>query len=426
MSIPSKIDRRSFLRRTAGVAALPILIPASSRRAQGAVAANERIAMGAIGIGGRGSYDLQWFMQNPDVQFVAMCDARRDRRDAAKSLIDNAYGNSDCATYRDLRDMLARDDIDAVLIATSDRWHSLASIMAMRAGKDVFCEKPLGMNVRETQVLAEVAKQTKRVFQVCTQRRSEPNFVYIVELARKGYLGKLHTLTAHIVHGFAPHVWLPAEPEPPKDELDWELFLGPVPYHPYNRDYVDRRHAHADFWAGGLHEWGAHTFDLCQFANDTALTGPTRFVFPNNDTSEGLVAQYENGVNLTMTAGGFPGTCGVRFEGDEGTAMCADGVMPEVSPVSLLGERETILRNYVEHTGRSLDHARDFLDCVKSRRDPIASAEIARRAHAICHVGAICISLKRDVTWDPETSSFPNDEEANRMRSRANRAPWVL
>lgn len=420
------MSRRSFVQRVAGVAALPYVFAASSRQAQGAVAPNDRIVMGAIGVGPRGTYDLEWFMRNPDVQFVAVCDARRDRRDAAKAFVDQAYGNTDCVAYRDLREMLARDDIDAVLIATSDRWHSLASIMAMRAGKDVYCEKPLGMNVRETQVLAEVAKQTGRVFQVGTQRRSEPNFIYIVELAREGYLGTLHTLTAHIVHGFAPHTWLPAEPEPPREELDWDIYLGPVPYHPYNRDYVDRRHAHADFWAGGLHEWGAHTFDLCQFANGSDLSGPTRFIFPGNETSEGLVALYDSGVKLTMTAGGFPGTCGVRFEGDEGTAMCADGVMPEVSPVSLLGERETLLRNYVEHTGRSLDHVRDFLDCVKSRRDPIAHAEVARRSHDICHAGAICMRLQRDVTWDPSTSSFPGDDEANRMRSRANRAPWVF
>ena len=258
--------------------------------------------MGAIGIGGRGTYDLQWFMRNPDMRFVAMCDARRDRREAAKAVVDQAYGNADCATYIDPREMLARDDIDAVLIATSDRWHAMASIMAMRAGKDVFSEKPCAMNVGESRALAETAKEYARVYQAGTQRRSEPNFVFIVQLARLGYLGKLKTLTAHIVHGFSPHVWLPAQPEPPKDEVDYDLYLGPVPWHPYNRGYVDSRHAHADMWAGGLHEWGAHTFDLCQFANDTALTGPVEFVYPNNDTSEGLTARYANGVELVMTA----------------------------------------------------------------------------------------------------------------------------
>ncbi|HOS92749.1 MAG TPA: Gfo/Idh/MocA family oxidoreductase [Armatimonadota bacterium] len=426
MSRHRSMTRRTFLARSAALAAIPYVVPSGARGADGSVAPSERITMGAIGIGGRGTYDLQWFMRNPDVRFVAMCDARRDRREAAKALVDQAYGNTDCATYIDPREMLARDDIDAVLIATSDRWHAMASIMAMRAGKDVFSEKPCAMNVGESQALAETAREFGRIFQAGTQRRSEPNFVFIVQLARLGYLGKLKTLTAHIVHGFAPHVWLPAQPEPPKDEVDYDLYLGPVPWHPYNRGYVDSRHAHADLWAGGLHEWGAHTFDLCQFANDTAHTGPVEFVYPNNDTSEGLTARYANGVELVMTASGFPGTCGVRFTGEDGVTECSDGHDPTATPASLLGERDRILRDYVAKTRRSLDHVRDFLDCVKSGRQPIANADVARKAHNICHVGAICMALKRDLRWDPDREEFIGDDEANRMRFRANRAPWVL
>jgi predicted dehydrogenase len=420
------ITRRGFLAKSAALAALPYMATSVARAAGDRAAPSERVRMAAIGVGGRASYDIPWFMRNPEVQFVAACDTRRDRREAAKAMIDQANGNSDCATYIDFREMIERDDIDAVLIATSDRWHSMAATMCMRAGKDVYSEKPCAMNVGESQALAQAAQETGRVYQAGTQRRSEPNFVFIIQLARLGMLGKLKRLTAHIVQGFAPHVWLPEEPEPPRDEVDWDLYLGPVPWHPYNRDYIDRRHAHADFWAGGLHEWGAHTFDLCQFANDTADTGPVEFIYPNNDTSEGMIARYENGVELYMTASGFPGTCGVRFEGEEGTAECSDGNNPAATPESLLGERDRILRDYVAKTRRSLDHVRDFLDCVKSRRDPIANAQIARKAHNICHVGAICMALKRDMHWDPINEEFIGDDEANRMRFRANRAPFVL
>jgi len=422
----SDISRRTFLKGAMGLAAAPLVLPATALGRGGRPAPSERIVMGGIGIGGRGGHDLNCLISEPDCQFVAVCDVRADRRLAVKTRIDQHNKASDCATYVDMRELLARPDIDAVLIAISDRWHTLASVLAMKAGKDVYCEKPCSVNLYESRALADTARIYGRVYQAGTQRRSEEPFVFIVQLARMGYLGKIHTLTAHIVHGFARPIWLPAEPEPPKEEFDWDLFLGPVPWRPYNRGYVQNRGGHSDLWAGGITEWGSHTFDLCQWANDSVDTSPVEYIFPNNQTSEGLVARYANGVKLLLTAGGFPGSCGARFEGTEGSAMCADGAAPDVKPASLLGERARVIATYRATSQRSLNHWRDFLDCVHSRRQATADADVAHTAHTICHAATICMHLGRDLKYDPVKEEFIGDEEANRMRSRAYREPWVL
>jgi hypothetical protein len=420
------MTRRGFVKRSAALVAAPYIIPSSVLGQEGRAAPSERIVVGGIGLGGRGQRDLKWMMGEPDVQFVATCDVRRDRREQVKAKVDKEYGNTDCDTYRDLRDLLARDDIDAVLIAISDRWHTLASVMAMKAGKDVYCEKPCSMTIAESRALADAEERYGRVFQAGTQRRSQPQFVFIVQLARMGLLGKLHTLTGHIMLGFAPHTWLPPEPEPPKDEVDWDLFLGPIPWRPFNQGYLGRRHNHADIWTGGIGEWGAHTFDLCQWANDTVDTAAVDYEFPGNDSGEGFVATYANGVKLPMTRESFAGSCGVRFEGTEGQAQCSDRQEPEVEPKSLLEQRDRIVNDFVERTGRSLDHMRDFLDCVKSRRKPTANAHVAHGAHTICHAATISMHLQRDLKYDPANEEFVGDDDANRMRSRAQRAPWVL
>ncbi|MBM3333478.1 Gfo/Idh/MocA family oxidoreductase, partial [Candidatus Sumerlaeota bacterium] len=321
----SGLTRRAFLKSAAALSAAPCIIPATALGGEGRAAPSERIVMGGIGIGGRGTYDLRQLIAWSEVQFVADSDPRAERRANVKKLVDAHYNNEDCKLYIDFREMLAREDIDAVLIATGDRWHAMASILAMRAGKDVFCEKPCSISIAEARALADTERRYGRVYQAGTQRRSEENFVFVMELARTGRLGKLHTLTAHIVHGLSQHKWFPPEPEPPRDEFDWDLYLGPAPWRPYSRAYL-QWHWHYDMHGGGLPEWGSHTFDMCQWANGADNTGPVEFEYPNNDTAEGLVAQYANGVKLVCKGGpAFPGSCGVRFTGSEGWAECSDG-----------------------------------------------------------------------------------------------------
>jgi len=251
-----------------GLIATPSLVPASALGLGGAVAPSERIVLGGIGIGGRGSGVLRWMMGESDVQFVAVCDAKKTQREKVKQMVDGQYGNTDCKTYRDMREFLAtRPDIDVMLITTGDRWHATASVMAMRAGKDVYSEKPSCMTIAQGQAVVETAARYRRIYQTGTQRLSEGKFIFANELVRNGRLGEVHTIRAHIAPWDAAemrHDWLPAEPEPPKGEVDWDQWLGPCPWRPYNSRYVRGGwRGFYDFHTSCIGEWGAHTFAQC-------------------------------------------------------------------------------------------------------------------------------------------------------------------
>ena len=417
----SGMTRRAFLGGATAVLAAPYVITSSALGAEGRPAASERIVMGTIGYGGRGRDDMGNFLANPDVQMVAVCDVQANRRNGGKDTIDKRYGNNDCATYIDLRELLARDDIDAVLIATGDHWHAMASILAARAGKDMYCEKPMSVVVAEGRALCDAMDRYGVIFQCGTQRRSVPRFKFAVELAQSGKLGELKTLYAEK----APAEWfqkghheitLPPQPEPPRDVLDWDLWLGPAPWRPFSPGYVGRGFwmAHRDFAGGMLTEWGSHTADLCQWANGADDTGPTEF-----ELAEGtVVAHYANGVKLVFEDGAWP--LHVRFVGTEGMVYVDDDGTIETEPKSLLAERK-FGKGYPQ-----ANHVRNFLDCVKSRRRPIAPAEGAHRANSACQVANICLQLNRNLTWDPRIERFVGDEMADRLLARAYRRPWRL
>ena len=427
--------RRQFLKRAAwagGAVAAPFIVPASALGRDGAVAPSERIVMGGIGIGGRGTSDLQVTMGERDVQFVAVCDVRKDRREAVKKMVDDKYGNADCKTYIDLREFLAtRPDIDAVLIATSDRWHATASVLAMRAGKDVYCEKPGSMTIAQGQAVVQAARRYGRVFQTGTQRLSEANFTVANELLRLGRLGEVRTVRAHIApwdSAYMNREWLPAEPEPPREELDWNAWLGPAPWRPYNRRYVHGGwHGQYDFHTSCIGEWGSHTFAQCQVALGMGDTAPVFYGYVNNDSSDGMVARFASGVEMVLQRGGWHGSCGVRYEGSEGWVACADGYSrPDVSSPALLADFAKLLQDYISRTGRRMGHMRNFLDCVRTRQQTVANAVVMHRSMTAVHAANIAMWLKRDMRFDPAKEEFINDPEANRMRSRASRQPWQI
>ncbi len=443
----SKMTRRRFLATTARIGALaaaPVFVPGSALGKDGAVAASERITVGGIGINGRGAYVLGALLELPDTRFVAICDVRADRRKAVKEMADAKYGNKDCATYRDLRELLARSDIDAVLIATGDRWHTLASIMAAKAGKDVYCEKPCSMSMAESLALADTMRRYGRVFQVGTQRRTIDSFKFAADLARSGKLGRLRTLHASLAfYGGGPngeqvrHDWLPAEPEPPKETLDWDLWLGPSPWRPYNRQYATGPScggwlSHFDFNSGGgFLNWASHTVDLCQWANQSDGTTPIEFE-PVGDArgyaSKRVVhARYANGVKLVMRphddGNWIPlGTCQIRFEGDEGWVETGDSNEVAVYPESL----RTGLTIFDKVGTYPVSHLRNFFDCIKTRAQPATNADVACWSHVASHAAAIAWMLDRKVKFDPLNVAFIGDDEANRMRTRAMREPWQV
>ena len=433
------LTRRRFLKRGAMAAsalALPYYIPASALGHDGAVAPSQRILMGGIGIGGRGSYDLSSMLAEQDVQWVAVCDVLKNRREAAKNMVDSKQGNKDCAVYADMRQLLAeRTDADAVLIATGDRWHALASILAMRAGKDVYCEKPACLTMAQGQMVVETARRYARVYQTGAQRLSEPNHVFAIEMARSGRLGQIHTAYADIRwRDGMRHDWLPAEPEPPKDELDWDVWLGPSPWRPYNSGYVNGGgwYHYYDF-ATDVAMWGAHSVAQALAGLDMTNVSSIEFEYEGPDAT--MLTRLSNGVKLVLfRVGGsvwepckfWHGACGERFDGPEGWAAAADGYSgPDVSSPALLREYNKVLSDYTARTQRQLNHVRDFFDCIRSRRLTVANPDVMLRSMTICLAADICEQLKRNLKFDLRKAEFVGDPEANRMRSRAMRAPYM-
>lgn len=420
---PTTISRRRFLRAaaTAGaVLAAPVFVPGRALGKDGAVAASERITLAGLGIGGRGGYVLGCMMDEPVIQFVAIADPQKARREAVKTRTEEKYG-SGVAAYRDFREMLPRQDIDAVLIATGDRWHTMASIYAAKAGKDIYCEKPCSMTIAESQALADTMRRYRRIYQAGTQRRSIANFLLAAEMCHTGKLGKLTAVHANTLHPAVNHDWLPAEPEPPQDECDWDLWLGPCPWRPYNKQYVRGGwRGFFDFHGGGILEWGAHTVDLCNWAgtNDTLM--PILY----EPTPTGCDCTYANGLKLVMRDEGWMGlgTCSVRYEGEDGWLETGDSGRIEFSSGQLRAEQ----RQFPEVGTSAVSHVKNFLESVKTRKPAHSNAEVVAMSHIICHAAYIAWQLGRPLKFDPVKVEFPGDEEANRMRSRALRDPWRI
>jgi predicted dehydrogenase len=306
----------------------------------------------------------------------------------------------------------------------------------MKAGLDVFCEKPSTMSVAEGQSLVAVARRYGRIFQSGMQRLSEANFVFADQLARTGRLGQVHTVYAHQLPFQMKTSLLPAEPEPAPEEVDWNLWLGPAPWRPYNSAYLRGCGAWLDYYdfGTGVAGWGSHTICQCQSGLGALETSAVEYTYPGNGDADGLVCRFASGARLVLNAQGWPkpgvpgmwrGSCGVRYEGSEGWVAVADGyAQPEVSSPALLQDFNAVVRQYQQQTDRPLAHIRDFLRGVRSRRPCIANETVMHRTMTTNHVANICMLLQRDVRWDPVKEEFPGDPEANRLRSRALREPW--
>jgi len=416
----------------AATAAAATMVPSHVLGRDGATAPSEKIRLGVIGIGPRCRYDLSTMLPFPDVRCVAIADVQAKRRDVGKKLVDEHYGNSDCVLYRDFRELLDRKDIDAVLIATGDRWHAAASILAAKAGKDVYSEKPCGITIGACQELADTMLREKRVFQAGTQRRSVANFQKAVEWVHTGKLGKLHTMHASVYIPTLDNTWLPGQPTPPRDVVDWNLWLGPAAWRPFNQAYCDGKwRGQWDFDSGArLLDWGAHTLDLCQWANRADDTMPLEY----EPTENNIVCRYANGVKLILDFLAEPfkdrspqyitrlGTCPVRFVGDGGSVETGDSGEIVAQPESLQKELPEAAKRV-----RGLDvtaHARDFFNCMRSRKLTVANPNVMRHSHIACHAAALAWVLKRTLKLDPLKEEFIGDPEANLLRKRGAR-DWV-
>lgn len=422
-----RFPRRRFLKNSlaaAGAAVMaPTIVPSSALGLDGHVSPSERVTVGGIGIGNRGTYDLGCFLDQKDAQFVAVCDVKETRRTAIKKMVDTRYDNTWCDMHRDFRELLDRKDIDAVLIATGPNWHATAAMAAAKAGKDMYCEKPCTKNISQSLILAETMRRTARIFQAGTQRRNLPHFAFACELARTGKLGKLTKVYAH-PRGMQAMMsgWLVPENEPNKDAVDWDMYLGPAAWRPFNAKLLDGFNFEkgGGLVGGGVLEWGSHCVDLCQWAVGDCLP-PVEYDAPKDGQ---LVARYENGTELIFRETGWIplGSCPVRFEGTDGWVEAGDsGKLVLSSPSLLAGRKVEEIDGYP-----ATFHVRDFLDCVKTRSQPKGNADAACNAHIACHAANIALHLNRQVKFDNKKNEFVGDEQANRLRSEALREPWRL
>ncbi len=423
-----QVSRRQVLSTAAAAFAVPYVV---SSRARSANAPSERITMGAIGLGNQGLHNLKSFLTFDDVRVLAVCDVDAGHLRRAKETVDAAYGNKDCATYKDFREVLARSDLDTVLIATPDHWHAILAIEAAKAGKDVYCEKPISLTVAEGRAVVDAMSRYNAVYQSGTQRRSIGCFRFGVDIARSGVLGELQTLHCYYHNGPTCPVQ-PVEPVP--EGFDYDMWLGPAPFEPYTA-----RRCHGtfrwiyDYSGGQLTDLGAHFVDLAQWAHGDEATSPTRYEgwaeFPrdglwNTPVRFEITATYPDGVQLVMHDETEPGRGprGNKYVGTQGWVSVDDTGKVTASSDAILRRLNAAQRGYEFMEG----HHRDFLQCVRTRARTIASPEVAHRSATTCHIANICLRLGRKLQWDPVAERFLNDPEADRMLARAQRSPWKL
>ncbi len=454
------ISRRRFLehvgRSAVGAMAFPYIIPSSALGADGVVAPSNRITLGFVGLGNQGlanlsnpnaeSYNLAGgFVGMSGAQVLAVCEVDTNRRNRGRDIVNKVYGNTDCAVYNDFRDMLARDDVDAVVISTPDHWHALIGIAAAKTGKDVYSEKPLAHNVAEGRAICDTIKRYGTVWQTGTQQRSWSDFRVACELVRNGLIGKVKTVRVSLPAGGASNVT--TKPVPVPAGLDYDLWLGPAPWSPYcnGRCYGSFRQV-SDYSSGPIADWAGHHVDIAQWGMGTDYTGPVEIEAKGQFNSEGLFdnmttyrieCKYAEGHTLIIedsnnrehgrdgklfTKGTFGMNIGILFEGSEGwiqvNRMGMD-VFPESVRKSSIGPNDI-------HLYKSNDHKQNFLECIRSRAQTAAPAEIAHRTITIGYLGIIAMKLGQKLQWDPKTEKFVGNEHANRMLTRPMRSPWHI
>jgi predicted dehydrogenase len=421
------LSRRDFLGAAAALAA-PMVIPGSCLGLEGRAAPSERINVGAIGLGNRAVGVMPDFIAEKDLQYCAVCDCFADRRNAAKEKVDRAYGNKSCKAYRSHEDLLGRKDIDAVLIATGDRWHAVLSVIAAKAGKDVYCEKPCTLTIGEGRALVEAMKKYKTVWQCGTQRRSNNSYRFVAETVRSGKIGKLQTITTFMGGGFTSNGKATPTAPPPPEVFDYDRWTGQAPLAPYSPVRVQLWRQHWSMSGGLMCDMGPHYFDLAQWGHNSEMSGPRTFegtavwppknLFAQTPYDFNVVAQYDDGVKLIMNEGDK----GVRFAGDEGWIHISDAGVLRAEPQSILGRRKIDEQSWTFMGG----HIRNFLDCIRSRQRTVSYPELAQRNHTIAHCANICLRLGRKVEWDAKAERFVGDDEANALLRRPMRAPWQI
>ncbi|RPH51596.1 MAG: gfo/Idh/MocA family oxidoreductase, partial [Planctomycetota bacterium] len=385
-----------------------------------------RLGIGYIGVGTMAYNHVKGLINEKDVQIITVCDVAKDRREITQKTIDKGYSKDTtykgCAGFNDHHELLARKDIDAVIIAAPDHWHAAIALDAMKAGKDVYCEKPLTHTIHEAKTLIEAARKLEKVFQTGSQQRSEGPFRQAVDYVRAGRLGKIKQITVGI-GGTSKPCDLPEQEMQPG--LDWDRWLGPAPKRGYNEVLSPRGvHTHFPNWrayreysGGMMTDWGAHHFDIGQWILDMDKSGPVEIIPPDDGKDRGVKYVYANGAEMIH---GGPG--GVTIKGELGEIFVDRGKITSTPDTILkepLGEKDAKIP-------KSPGHKRNWLDCIKSRQRPICDVEVGARSVTVCHLGNLAYWSKRKLKWDPEKWEFPGDDEANKWRTRDRREGFAL
>ncbi len=421
--------RRTFLRYGAAAAAaasFPTVVPSSVMGAKGVTASSNQITIGQIGFGWIGGSHLGTLLGRNDVRYVAACDVDGKKLDEVRLRIENKYqeryGKSSyrsCSVYRDFREMLAREDLDAVVVATPDHWHAPISIQAAASGKDIYCEKPMTLTVREARAVVTAVRRYNRVFQTGSQQRSNVfgQFRQACELVRNGRIGKVHRVD--VSTGAPPKPCdLPAEPRP--DYFDWDMWQGPVLRRPYHSKLAAVHwRPYREYCGGGFADMGAHHFDIAQWALGMDESGPTAILPPDGKERERVSFRYANGVIMNHIGGN---SLGLTFSGSDGVLYVGrDGFWTK--PKTIASEP---IEDGDIHLYKSDDHHGNWLDCIRNRKKCVADVEIGARSATVCHLGNIAYELGQELQWDPAQERFIGNEAANRLLSRSMRSPWCL
>ena len=399
-------NRRQFLRKAAGSAAaamsFPYVVRSLALGKAGSVAASNRITMGFIGTGKQSKHLMRSFLGAGGTQVVAACDVDKLKIERGKKIVEDHYGKKSggtykgCKAYGDFRELVARDDIDAVVISTPDHWHAITVIQSAKAGKDIYCEKPLSQSIVEARAMVNAVRQYSRVFQTGSMQRSARNFRFACELVHNGYIGEVKHVTVGVG---GPPPDKPLAPQPVPDYLDWDMWVGPAPWRPYHSelsphlswDGFPHWRNHSSFGGGGMTDWGAHHFDIAQWGLGMDESGPVEIIPPDKD-HKALTYKYAGGITMT------------RPDSLKNIQLGADEI----------------------HLYDSKNHYADWLNAIRTRSKPICDIETGCRTVSVCHLGNIAYRLGRPLKWDPEREVFVGDSEASRLLSRPMRSPWHL
>jgi predicted dehydrogenase len=427
--MPPPLSRRRFVQAiaAAGIATPTIL----TRPAKARAAANDRLTLGMIGVGMMGRSHVGRFLGYPDVQIVAVCDIATERREQEQKKVEDHYAKQSgqasykgCAAYTDFRELLAKDGLDAVVIATPDHWHVPMAILAARARKDIYCEKPLTLTIGEGRRLVDEVRRHDIVFQTGSQQRTEfsGHFRTACQLVRNGRIGRVKTIRVGVGGPPVP-CDLPEEPVP--EGIDWDAWLGPAPWRGYNEVLCPKGiHKHfplfrsyREYAGGALADMGAHHFDIAQWALDRDNSGPAKIEPPSGEASEGLKFTYDDGV--VMYHGG-PSGC--TFEGEQGVIYVDRGKL-ESTPGEIV---KAPLSEGDKRVAHAEDHGRDWLDSIRARKRPICDVEVGHRSATVCHLANLGYQLRRALNWDPKQERFVGDDEANALLNRVPREKWKV